>query len=450
MRHLLPALLLLSCTGAPGPAPSWSVKAGFIRDPEGRAVILRGANVSGRHKTPPHFDFHGPSDWARMRGEWGMNAVRFLVSWAALEPERGVYDDAYVAEVARRVREASDAGLLVVVDMHQDLYGLGFPGGNGAPAWTCDAAHYAAYQPVSPWFFNYLNPEVIACVDGFWRSRDDLQVHLADGWGRLAAALADIDGFLGFDPLNEPFWGSVGYDIFEEKRLHPFYRSVIAQVRAHKPSALAFVEPASSRNLGLASHLPPFEEPGIVYAPHAYDPDAESGRGFDPARREAIAANVKGLRDEADALGAALVLGEYGGQAAHPGISEYMDAVYAAAASQHAGALYWEWTQGSGYALVAADGGVKPGLHEAVVRPYPERTAGTPVELSFEPVGRVFRYRWRPDPQVQAPTLISIPSGTWPGGFDATCTGCEAKAEGLRLRLTSSGAGEATLELRPR
>ena len=27
----------------------------------------------------------------------------------------------------------------------QDLYGEGFLGGNGAPKWTCDASHYAAW-----------------------------------------------------------------------------------------------------------------------------------------------------------------------------------------------------------------------------------------------------------------------------------------------------------------
>ena len=126
---VLTTLLLLSCVPpAPPPPATFSVARGFIRDPQGRAVILRGANVSGRHKEPPYFDFHGADDFARMRRDWGMNSVRFLVSWAALEPVRDAYDDAYLDEVARRVKLATDAGLLVFADLHQDLYGVGFLG----------------------------------------------------------------------------------------------------------------------------------------------------------------------------------------------------------------------------------------------------------------------------------------------------------------------------------
>lgn len=428
----------------------WRVESGVIRDPEGRAVLLRGASVSGRHKEPPFSDFHGPADYARMRDDWGMNAVRYLVSWAALEPERGVYDEAYLAEVRRRVQEASDAGLFVFVDLHQDLYGLGFPGGNGAPAWTCDASHYAAYTPTTPWFLNYLDPEVIACVDGFWSSRD-LQSHAVEAWRRLAAALKDVDGFRGFDPLNEPYWGSTQYDVFEEKRLAPWYRQVIAAVRESRPDALAFLEPASSRNLGLASHLPAFTEPNVVYAPHAYDPDAESGLGFDPARRDAIIENVRLLREEADARGAALVLGEYGGTASHPGIGEYMDAVYAAAARVKAGATYWDYSKSDGYGLLAADGSEKPALLDAVARPYPERVAGTLEAFSFDATTRTLEVRFTPDATITAPTLIRVPKRGWPNGADVTCSGCTAAERSGSVEVTpSSGATSVRVTVRPR
>lgn len=44
MRLLLLSVLLLSCAPTQ-PAPTWRVEAGAIRDPEGRTVLLRGANV---------------------------------------------------------------------------------------------------------------------------------------------------------------------------------------------------------------------------------------------------------------------------------------------------------------------------------------------------------------------------------------------------------------------
>jgi len=449
LRSGLPLLLFIAACAPPAAAPTWRVENGVIKDPDGRAVLLRGANVSGRNKTPPFFDFHGPADFARMHDVWGMNAVRFLVSWAAVEPERGVFDDAYLAAVKRRVQDATDAGLFVFVDLHQDLYGLGFPGGNGAPAWTCDASHYAAYTPTTPWFLNYLDPEVIACVDGFWSSRE-LQSHAVEAWRHLAAALADVEGFRGFDPLNEPFWGSTQYDVFEEKRLAPFYRQVIAAVRESRPDALAFLEPASSRNLGLASHLPRFTEPNVVYAPHAYDADAESGLGFDPSRRDAIVENVRSLREEAEARGAALVLGEYGGMADHAGIGEYMDAVYVAAAQVRAGAMYWDYSKGGSYSLLDDDGSERPALHDGVVRPYPERVAGALEAFSFDLTARVFEVRFTPDASVRAPTVLRVPERTWPGGYSVTCDGCSARELPGRVEVTATTSAAVTVTVRPR
>lgn len=446
MRRALPWLLTLTlaCTPAPAPTPKWSVRDSFIRDPEGRAVILRGANVAGRHKEPPYFDFHTPADFKSMREEWGMNAVRFLVEWAAIEPERDVWNDAYLDEVAARIQQASDAGLLVFVDMHQDLYGEGFLGGNGAPAWTCDASHYAAYRPISPWFLNYVNREIMACVDGFWTSRD-LQAHYVEAWKRLSARVAGIPNCIGFDPMNEPFWGNTAYDIFEEKRVAPLYRQIIAVVRATRPDSLAFLEPGSSRNLGLPSHLPPFTEPDIVYAPHAYDPAAESGEGFDPTRRAAILQNVTLLKGEADTLGAALVIGEYGGFAAHAGISEYMDAVFDASGSVSAGALYWDYGKNDGYGLLAADGSAKPALHEAVIRPFPERVAGTPLDFSMD--AQVFRFRYTPDSKVTAPTLVSVPASY--RAWIAECEGCELERLDHQLRVVKTSAPEVVITLHP-
>lgn len=404
-------LLLLACAPPVKPAPpTFSVARGFIRDPEGRAVILRGANVSGRHKDPPYFDFHGAEDFARMRHEWGMNSVRFLVSWVALEPLRDAYDDAYLDEVARRVKLATDAELLVFVDLHQDLYGPGFLGGNGMPRWTCDEANYAAYTPTTPWFLNYTSAPVTACFDGFWKSRD-LQGKYVAAWSRIAQRLADNPGWVGFDPMNEPYWGSIPPDVLEANRLSSLYRDVIAAVRAHRPDALAFIEPAASRNLGLPSKLPKFTESGIVYTPHSYDGDAEQGFGFKPERRQLIIDTVAQLRAEADALGAALVLGEYGGMAGNPGIGEYMDAEYAAAGQARAGALYWDYGKNDSYALLAADGSPKPVLLAAVARPYPERVAGEPGAWSSD--GTTFHFTFTPDFAVKAPTLISLPAGNF-------------------------------------
>jgi endoglycosylceramidase len=425
------------------------VSGGFVRDVDGRAVVLRGANVAGRHKSPPYFDFHGAADFAHMRAAWGMNAVRFLVTWAAVEPAQGTFDDAYLAALREKVQAASDAGLLVFLDMHQDLYGEGFSGGDGAPAWTCDAAQYAAFTPTTPWFLGYLSPQVTACVDGFWKSAQ-LKAEYVEAWRRVAAAVKGVSGIIGVDPINEPYWGSLNFDVFEAKRLAPLYAEVIAQVRTELPDALLFAEPGASRNLGLASHLPPLGVPGVVYAPHAYDGDAEAGKGFAASHRQTMLTTVDGLAQEAEALGAALVLGEYGGVAANPGLADYMDAVYAAASAHAAGATVWEYGKNDGYGLLDAQGNEKAEYLAGVARPYPERVAGTPQDFAFDAVTRTFTLHYDADPRLKAPTLVSIPSATWSSGYAVECGGCRSTQLDGQLRIDAPATGVAqTVVLTP-
>ena len=79
----------------------------FVTDAEGRALILHGANVSSAAKsTPDHLPLQTEADIERMGyGDWGMNLSRFLIQWQQLEPEPGVYDDAYLDAVAEQVAE---------------------------------------------------------------------------------------------------------------------------------------------------------------------------------------------------------------------------------------------------------------------------------------------------------------------------------------------------------
>src|SRR5678816_4392146 len=136
--------VLAACGGDPGPGDAtppevctggYHVCRGQLRDPDGRAVVLRGVNLSGRQKSTPYLDVYTAADYARLRTEWGMTAIRFITTWSAIEPTDGAFDEAYLDALATRMQWAADAGLAVILDMHQDLYGEGF-GFDGAPRWT--------------------------------------------------------------------------------------------------------------------------------------------------------------------------------------------------------------------------------------------------------------------------------------------------------------------------
>ena len=62
MRRVLALVLLAGCggdDGAPRCRDAFHVCDGHLRDAAGRAVILRGMNVSSGNKAAPYLDFHG-------------------------------------------------------------------------------------------------------------------------------------------------------------------------------------------------------------------------------------------------------------------------------------------------------------------------------------------------------------------------------------------------------
>ncbi|MBW2457224.1 MAG: cellulase family glycosylhydrolase [Deltaproteobacteria bacterium] len=432
----------------PPPAPEdWHVSGGALRAPDGRAVILRGVNLAGAHKTAPYFGFHQLPDFQRVRADWGMNSIRLLILWAAIEPTPGVYDEAYLDQVERRLDWAWQANLHVVLDMHQDVYGEGF-GGDGAPRWTCDEAHYEGFEPISPWFLNYQNEHVIACFDALWTS-DELMDHYAGAWRRVAERFAEHEAVVGFDVMNEPHWGSTIFS-FEEDKLQPFYERVVKAVRQPAPHWVAFLEPSASRNIGLPTGLTPFSFPNVVYAPHGYDTEAEQGNGFDYSRREALLTKLSELRADATMLGAALWIGEYGGTAESPGITAYMDAEYDGQGAVAAGSAYWAYDRDGGYGLLHPDGTEKAVLLDVIVRPYPMQVAGDPVSFAFDEASRTFTLKWRPDPAIEAPTEIAVPTRTYPAGYSVACESCATERRPGRVLVTHVPAAEQmTLVLAP-
>jgi endoglycosylceramidase len=444
--RLFAFVLVFAACGDDAAAPA-RVQGGFLRDADGRALIMRGVNLSGAQKHPPYLDDKTPADYARLRTDWGFNSIRFLMTWAAVEPQPGVYNDAYLDGVAERLRWAEEAGLHVVLDMHQDIYGEGF-GFDGAPRWTCDEARYAAFMLREPWFINATDPNVIACVDGFFE-RSDLRDHFISAWRHVAERLHDQRAVIGFDVLNEPNWGSYPIFQFERDRLAPLYAEVVLAVREAAPTWVAFLEPGASRNLGFATTLPMPPFPDVMYAPHSYDAMAENGGGFDPARRQPILDTVAELAQEAKRLHAGLWIGEYGGNADHQGIVEYMTAQYDAAGAVAAGTMYWAYDKSTGYALLDPDGNEKPVLLGALVRPYPERVAGTPLSYAFDAATTTFTAQYEPDPAVTAPTVIVVPARVYPNGYQVECDGCTFEMAANQLTITNAPRGSpATIVIR--
>ena len=102
------------------------VEGGRIVDAHGREVILRGVNMNSfvdywsGNDFPTTFPFT-EADADRMAAV-GWNVVRLLMSWSRVEPAPGVYDEAYLDEIAEAVDILEARGIYSLLDMHQDAW----------------------------------------------------------------------------------------------------------------------------------------------------------------------------------------------------------------------------------------------------------------------------------------------------------------------------------------
>ncbi|WP_205699001.1 hypothetical protein [Conexibacter sp. SYSU D00693] len=118
---LLAAALVQSASASATWPPATVGTAGpWIVDGEGRAVVVRGLNLVD--KRPPYLP--SARGWRPEVARWlrrqGFTVVRLGWIHKGLEAVRGRYDLSYLQRFVDDVRVATDAGLLVLVDLHQE------------------------------------------------------------------------------------------------------------------------------------------------------------------------------------------------------------------------------------------------------------------------------------------------------------------------------------------
>ncbi len=185
-------------------------------DPQGRHVLLHGINVVNKDPGAGYFFDEGPALYTRLRS-WGFNVVRLGVIWDGLEPEPGVYDEAYLGRLDRQIAWAKAHDLFVFLDMHQDLYSALYA--DGAPEWatlTDGAPHVDLGGVWSDAYFT--SPAVQRALDNFWDNAPaadgvGIQDHYARAWAHLARRYAGEPTVLGYDIMNEPFPGSAAVEV---------------------------------------------------------------------------------------------------------------------------------------------------------------------------------------------------------------------------------------------
>jgi hypothetical protein len=243
---------------------SLSIDKSHFKDELGRSVLLRGVNVAGSSKVPFSFRdvdeeafYTGHRDVSFVgrpfpRGEveqhcqrlqaWGLTCWRLLVPWEAVEHAGpGRYDKEYLDYLQALVAKASEFGIRVFIDIHQDVWSR-LCNGDGAPGWTLEAVGFeprhfnaTAAAHVDPfeeeeryreWPANYARLATATMFTLFFGGNDFapgtridgepvqefLQRHYLGAATQVARRLKDLPNVLGFDAINEPSPGYIGWE----------------------------------------------------------------------------------------------------------------------------------------------------------------------------------------------------------------------------------------------
>ncbi|MDE2635461.1 MAG: cellulase family glycosylhydrolase [Chloroflexota bacterium] len=258
-----------------------TAKGRWFIDDSGRTRILRGVNLSGGSKVPadPPGYTHRPESLDETRElsfvgrpfpleeadehfgrlkHWGQDFLRFIVTWEAIEHAGpGSYDEDYLDYLEAVVEKAHEHDITLFIDPHQDVWSR-FSGGDGAPAWTFEAAgldvgsfhqtgaallhqqqpddfphllwannyfRYAAFTMFTLFFGGQTYaPDLM--VDGR-NIQEYLQAHYVSAFACAARRLRRLPNVLGFGAMNEPHSGLIGVPDLRSLAHLPFRRGVM-------------------------------------------------------------------------------------------------------------------------------------------------------------------------------------------------------------------------------
>jgi endoglycosylceramidase len=458
---------LLPCAGvasaASGPAGASSVSnftAGgvgsvttpdgvtHLTDASGRILDLRGFNID-------KYDETTRADIQNIAAR-GFDLVRLDITWARLEPEPGVYDQAEMNKLQQLMTWADQSGLHVLVDFHQDVYGPFFGGGqDGIPAWATrdDGLPFAAIP--DNWFDEYFEPAVQAAFQHLYED-PDLQAAQTSFYQHVAVALRSHPSLLGYDLFNEPS-GSLTGDgdptnpatlvasaaALETTQLPAMYNRLIAAIRKVDQRSWLFVEPTPLVGEGVPTALPAFADPRpgaprIGYAPHFYDTSVEDGQDWNPADGF-VADYVAAITAYPQAHHMPVIVGEFGPpDVSTPGNAALVADQVQAMSTFATGWTQWYWGKGTGgYSVLDPAGNPHPGDAQ-VFAPYAPAVAGTPGTSAYDPASGTYSLTYTPGGHGVGTTEITLPANDYPNGATVTVTG-----RALVVQIPPSGTATA-------
>jgi endoglycosylceramidase len=265
-----------------------------------------------------------------------------------------------------------------------------------------------------------------------------VQAQYLAAWDVMVARYKDKPGVLGFEPINEPGWGTADEATFSATTLTSFYSVVVARMRATAPKSLVFVDTAALDVATLTTQLGRPAGDGVVFAPHFYP------LNMSPAM---VKAGLQKWVDVGAAWNVPVFVGEFGISNAKSGALAYITANFAAFDALGLSGSEWEYSVSSQnwnvetFSLIAPDGTEYP-VAKAVQRPFARAVAGSTVKQAYDPASHTFSLGFVASAGV---TEVSLPARVYPSGFQLTVTGACADVSSTpgRLLLRPDSAGGA-------
>ncbi len=482
-RRVSIAVTLLLCAGltmagAPrtGALPLLSHHGRWLTDARGRVVILHGVQVDKYMPSQPveWIDLSRPN--VRFIAAEGFNAARVSMAYAGFEPRLGHFDTSYLDSYLRFDRELAHAGVYDLLDMMQGQYSEAV-GGWGFPNWmTFTDGVTNNHHPFPQGYED--NPAEQAAWDNFWANRAagdgvGLQNHYAHGLRRIAQAFSRAPGLLALEILNEPWPGSrwptcfstIGCPSggFDQTSFTHFYRRIIPALRSADPRHLIAYEPNLLYDYGYPTRLGPLPDPNLLFAFHNYCLTVALGLPPTPANLAKCAASEQATLVNAEQRarqgGGALLMDEWGNTTDVAQMQQIEQD-----ADQHlVGWLVWAYEDCChSPAAIVRDGTLPPtspgnlNLTElnALVRPYPQLVAGTPVSWSYDPTGGKFRLVYSTHRlaggafPAETDTEVELPALRYPTGYRLRVRGASVvSAPDANLLRLDSRPGAAAVRL---
>ena len=361
--------------------------------------------------------------------EWGFNFIRLFIAWEAFEPQRSVYNYTYFEKVRDVVRLAAKYNVSVLLDMHQDLLNRQFCG-EGLPDWAVVKESFPdpvevdlEYGPdgyptiescLKKSFANYyLSYDVGKSFDNLYRNVNGIGDAFGEFWRRVADYFKDEENVMGYELINEPWFGDVYNDWWaglsdgyaNKYYMQPFYRKLHEYIRSVDNETLIFFDASPFDSIGLGFT----EGPG---GPEYNDRQVLSYHiycGTNDAVGDPVNPTICYIADTvsnyvhlkaAESLGIGSFLTEFGAYTNSTKAINEIDWVTNYADERFQSWAYWQFkwyadfTTSSGVleGFYDNDGNLQSNKAEIMSRPYFSSTCGVPKSYKFDRKTKSFSY----------------------------------------------------------